>query len=92
MTVMRNVGFTKRTMLGPRERDRECTEREVGREVRSLKTRQRKRPGTNRVASEEKTKKRLWKLESVPYPRKKTRSKISSMKTEWVMVGRVVMM
>ena len=47
MTVMRNFGFTKRAMLGPREQDRECTEREVGREVRSLKTRQRKRPGTS---------------------------------------------
>jgi hypothetical protein len=69
--------------LGARKQDRGCAEREVRRGARSLKTRQRKRPRTSRrVASKAKAKGRLWRRESVPCPRKATRPKSSSMKTE----------
>jgi hypothetical protein len=56
---VRNVGFATRAMLGGREQDRDCAEREVGRGPRCLKTRERKRPITSRVASKAKTMRRL---------------------------------
>jgi hypothetical protein len=56
---VRNVGFATRAMLGAREQDRGCAEREVGRVARSLKTRERKRPSTSRIASKAKAKRRL---------------------------------
>jgi hypothetical protein len=74
-------------MLGAREQDRGCAEREVGRGARSLKTRERKRPGTSRVVSKAKAKRRLWRRGSVPRPRKTTRQKSSSKKKEWAVVG-----
>ena len=37
-TWVKNVGFTTRAMLGAREPDRGCAEREVGRGARRLKT------------------------------------------------------
>ena len=58
-----------------RQQDKGCAVREVGREARSLKTRNRKRPGTSRVASEAKAKRRLWRRGSVPNLRKTTRPK-----------------
>jgi len=84
---VRNVGFARHAMLGAREQDRGCAEREVGRVARSLKTRERKRPGTSRVASKAKPKRMLWRRGSVHYPRKTTRPKSSSMKKEWAVVG-----
>ena len=57
----------------------------VGR--RSLKTRERKRPSTSRVASKAKAKRRLWRRESVPCPRKATRPKSNRMKKEWAVVA-----
>ena len=74
-------------LLGARGQDRVCAEREVGRGARSLKTRERKGPSTRRVASKAKAKRRLWRRESVPHPRKTTRPKSSSMKKEWAVVG-----
>jgi hypothetical protein len=73
--------------VGAREQDRGCAEREVGRGARSLKTRERKRPSTSRVASKAKAKRRLWRRESIPHPRKATRPKSSSMKKEWAAAG-----
>ena len=85
---VRNVGFATRAMLGgARKQDRVCAVREVGREARSLKRRERKIPSTSRVASKAKAKRRLWRLESVPRPRKATRSKSSRMETKWAVVG-----
>jgi hypothetical protein len=84
---VRNVGFATRAMLGAREQDRRCAESEVGRGARSLKTREAKRPSTSRVASKAKAKRKLWRRESVPGPRKPTRPKSSSMKKEWAVVG-----
>ena len=52
-----------------------------------MKTREIKRPSTSRVASKAKAKRRLWRRESVPCPRKATRPKSSSMKTEWAVVA-----
>ena len=74
-------------MLGTREQDRGCAEREVGQGARSLQTRERKRPSTSRVASKAKAKWKLWRRESVPCPRKATRPKSSSMKKEWAVVA-----
>jgi hypothetical protein len=37
---VKNVGFATRAILGAREQDRGCAEREVGRVERSLKTRE----------------------------------------------------
>ena len=87
---VRNVGFATRAMLGAREQDKGCAEKEGGRDdsVRSLKTRDRKRPNTSRGAQKAKAKRRLWRRESVPYPRKETRPKSSSMKTEWAVAGK----
>jgi len=65
-----------------REHDKGCEKREVGRVVRSSKTRERKRSITSRVSSKKKTKRSLWRRESVPYPRKPTRPKNRSMKKE----------
>ena len=48
----------------------------------------RKRPITSRVASKAKEKRRLWRRESVPRPRKTTRPKSGSMMKEWEVVGR----
>jgi hypothetical protein len=56
---VRNVGFATRTILGARQPDRSCAEREVRRGVRSLKTSERKRPSTGRVALPAKAKRRL---------------------------------
>ena len=52
-----------------------------------MKTRERKRPSTSRVASKAKAKRRLWRRESVPCPRKATRPKSSSMKKESAVAG-----
>jgi hypothetical protein len=84
---VRNVSFATSAMLGAREQDRGCAEREVGRGARSLKTRERKRSSTSRVVLKAKAKTRLWRRESVPYPRKATRPKSSSMKTEYAVAG-----
>jgi hypothetical protein len=85
---VRNVGLATRAMLRARDQDRGCAEREVGRGARSLKTRERKTPSTSRVAaSKAKAKKRPWRRESVPHPRKTTRPKSSSMKKEWAGAG-----
>ena len=53
-----------------------------------MKTRERKRPGTSRVASKAKARRRLWRRGSVPCPRKTTRPKSSNrgMKKEWAVV------
>jgi hypothetical protein len=85
-----SVGFATSAMLGAREQDRGCAEREVGRGARSLKTRERRRPSTRRAASTAKAKRTLWRRESVPCPRKATRPKSSSMKKEWAVVGQAV--
>ena len=74
-------------MLGARQQDRGCVVREAGRETRSLKGRERKRPSTSSVASKAKAKRRLWRRESVPYSRKTTRPKSSSMNKEWAVVA-----
>jgi hypothetical protein len=80
---VRNVGLATRAMLGARQQDRGCAEREVGWGARSLKTRARKRPlSTSRVA-----KTKLWRRESVPYPREPTRHKRRRMKKEWAVAG-----
>jgi hypothetical protein len=84
---VRNVGFATRALLGAREQDKGCAEREVGQGVRSLKTRERKRPSTSRVASKAKAKRRRWRRGSVPCPRKLSRPKSSSMKKEWAVVA-----
>jgi hypothetical protein len=81
------VGLAKPAMLGAREQDRGCAEREVGRGARGSKTRERKGPSASRVASKAKAKRRLWKRERVPHPRKGTRPKSSSMKKEWAVAG-----
>ena len=52
-----------------------------------MQTRERKRPSTSRVASKAKAKRRLWRRESVPCPRKPTRPKSSSMKKESAVAG-----
>jgi hypothetical protein len=58
---------------------------EAGREKLENK---RKRPGTSRMPSKAKAKRRLWRRESVPRPRKTTSPKSSSMRKEWAVVGR----
>ena len=55
-----------------------------------MKTRERKRPSTSREVLKAKAKRRLWRRESVPCPRKATRPKSSSMKTEWAVVAQAV--
>jgi hypothetical protein len=87
---VRNVDFATRAMLGARQQDRGCAVREVGRETRSLKGRERKRQSTSSEASKAKAKRRLWRRESVPRPRKAARQKRSSMKKEWAVVGQAV--
>jgi hypothetical protein len=52
-----------------------------------LKTREIKSPSTSSVAFKAKAKRRLWRRESVPHPRKATRPKSSSMKKEWAVAG-----
>jgi hypothetical protein len=90
---VRNVGLATRAMLGARQQDRGCAEREVGRGARSLKTRERKRPlSTSRVAPKAKAKTKLWRRESVPYPRKPTRHKRRRLKKEWAVAGQAAKM
>ena len=84
---VRNVGFTTCAMLGARQLDMGCTVREVGRETRILKSRERKRPRTSSVSSKSRVKRRMWRRESVPRPRKVTRSKSSRMEKVWAVVG-----
>ena len=55
--------------------------------AKSFKTRERKRPSTRRAASKARAKRRLWRRESVPCPRKTTTPKSSSMKKEWAVAG-----
>jgi hypothetical protein len=59
----------------------------VARETRSLKARERERLSTSKVATKANAKRRLWRRESVPHPRKTTRPKISNMKEEWAVAG-----
>jgi hypothetical protein len=73
---------------GARQQGRGCAERETGRGARSLTTRERKRPTTSRAASKARARRRVWRRESVPYSRKTTSPKSSSMKKEWAVVGR----
>ena len=86
---VRNVGFATRAMLGAREQDRDCVEREVsGAGVENLENKEKKEvKSTSRVASEAKSKRGMWRRGIVPYPRKATRPKSRSMEKEWVVVG-----
>jgi hypothetical protein len=87
---VRNVGFATRAMLGARQQDMPCAVREVGRETRSLKRRERKRPSTCSVASKAKAKRRLWRRGSVPRPKTTTRPNSRSMEKERAVVRQAV--
>jgi hypothetical protein len=69
-------------MLGARQQDMGCAVREVRRETRSLKGRERKRPSTSSIASKAKAKRRLSRRESFPRPKKTMRPKNSTMEME----------
>ena len=76
------VGYAR--LGGARRQKRGRAVREVGREARSSKTRGRKRPNTNRKSFKARGKGRLWRRESVLYPRERARQGRHSVEREWV--------
>jgi hypothetical protein len=83
---VRNVAFATHAILGwarRQERGRAV------REARSSKTRSRKRPNTSRKGFKARGKRRLWRRESVLWPREPARQGMRSVGKEWAGRGQV---